>query len=346
MSSTKVFLRRRLALALSIVIVLGLGAIIAKDSVRAWYEVSSGADFAGPGSGETVVTVLPGETGEEIAKALVESGVTATFTPTYRALLAADGLFYPGDYRLKKGMNSMAAVEALLDGGNRIETRALIKEGYRASQIFQVLSETYGVPLSEFEAVKPSDLGLPRQAINLDGYLFPATYSFSSGDTALSMLKAMWQRMQQELETLGVPDSKYHEILNMAALVQREGRSSSQFSKMARTFYNRLDVGMLLQSDATVSYALGTSTYLTSAEQRANDNPWNTYKYVGLPRGPISAPGADAIRAAIDPEPGPWIFFCTVNLETGETEFNETLSGHERSVSKLRSWLRANPGWE
>ena len=346
MSSTKVFLRRRLALVLSIVIVLGLGAIIAKDSVRAWYEVSSGADFAGPGSGETVVTVLPGETGEEIAKALVESGVTATFTPTYRALLATDGLFYPGDYRLKKGMNSMAAVEALLDSGNRIETRALIKEGYRASQIFEVLSETYGVPVSEFVAVRPSDLGLPSQAVNLDGYLFPATYSFSSTDTALSMLQAMWLRTKQELAALGVPDEKIHETLTLAGLIQREGRSADDFAKMARTFMNRADVGMHLQSDATVSYGANSKTVSTTAAQRADDNPWNTYKYPGLPAGPISAPGAAAIKAALEPATGDWLFFCTVNLETGETEFNATYAGHQASVAKWQAWMRANPGWE
>ena len=346
MSSTKVFLRRRIALSLTVLLVLGVGAFVAKDPLRSWYEVATGADFSGPGTGTVVVTVEQGESGEEIARSLVSSGVTASFAPTYRALLGTNGIFYPGDFNLRKGMSAQLAVEALLDSSNRIEKTALIKEGYRATQIFEILSEKYGVPLADFEAVYPKDLGLPKDAVNLDGYLFPATYSFNSADTALSMLKAMWQRMQQELSALEVPSGRYHEILNMAALIQREGRSAEQFSKMARTFYNRLESGMLLQSDATVSYALGTNTYLTSAEQRANDNPWNTYKYTGLPLGPISAPGTEAIRAALNPEPGPWIFFCTINLETGETEFNQTLEGHERSVSKLRAWLRANPGWE
>lgn len=346
MSSTKVFLRRRLVVVLAIALVLGLGALAAKDSIRGWYEITTGADFAGDGEGTVIVTISEGESGEQIAQSLVSAGVTASFTPTYRALLATDGLFYPGDYGLNKGMNARLAVAALLDSGNRVETLALIKEGYRATQIFQVLHEKYGVPLSDFEAVRPSDLGLPSQALNLDGYLFPATYSFSSTDTALSMLKAMWQRMQQELDSLGVPASRIHETLTLAGLVQREGRNADDFAKMARTFQNRIDVGMHLQSDATVSYGVNSKTVSTTAAQRADDNPWNTYKYSGLPIGPISAPGSEAIRAALTPSVGDWLYFCTVNLESGETEFNETYSGHEVSVAKWRAWMRANPGWE
>ena len=346
MPSTKAFLRRRITVAIALVLILGIGLIASKDTLRSWYEITTGADYPGEGSGEVLVTVSKGESGEQIAQSLVSAGVTASFAPTYRALLATDGLFYPGDYRLKRSMNSKSAVDALLDSGNRVETRALIKEGYRVSQIFQVLSETYGVPVAEFEAVKPSDLGLPRQAINLDGYLFPATYSFSSTDTALSMLKAMWVRMQQELDSLGVPTGEIHETLTLAGLIQREGRSADDFSKMARTFLNRVDAGMHLQSDATVSYGVNSKTVSTTAAQRANDNPWNTYKYSGLPAGPISAPGAAAIKAALAPAAGDWLFFCTVNLETGETEFNATYAGHQRSVAKWRAWMKANPGWE
>jgi len=346
MPSTKVFLRRRIALAITILLVLGVGAFVAKDSVRSWYEVATGADFSGSGSKEVVVTVEPGESGEDIARSLVSAGVTASFAPTYRALLTTDGIFYPGDYSLKMEMSAQLAVEALQKSSNRIEITALIKEGYRSAQIFEILSARYGVPLADFEAVHPRDLGLPKEAVNLEGYLFPATYSFSSTDTALSMLKAMWQRMQQELDSLGVADPDVHKTLTLAGLVQREGRSTDDFAKMARTFLNRIDVGMHLQSDATVSYGVNSQTVSTTAAQRANDNPWNTYKYSGLPIGPISAPGTSAIKAALAPAAGDWLYFCTVNLETGETEFNATYAGHGVSVAKWRAWMRANPGWE
>lgn len=337
--------RRVVGLVLILAVLVGSGFVF-KDSIRSVVDVITGAEYSGTGTSAVVITIHAGETGEDVAKTLVAAGVTKSFSPTYREILRRNAEFFPGQYQLKTEMSSATAIELLLTGGTRVETKVLIKEGWRASQIFKALSKTYGVALADFEAVTPSDLGLPSSALNLDGYLFPATYAFVPGQSALSMLKAMHQRMQQELSDLGVSESKAHRVLTLAALVQREGRSSSDFSKMARVFLNRIDIGMHLQSDATVSYGVNSSTVSTTAAQRANDNPWNTYLHAGLPAGPISAPGRAAIEAALNPAAGDWLYFCTVNLETGETEFNATYAGHERSVAKWRAWMAANPGWK
>jgi UPF0755 protein len=152
--------------------------------------------------------------------------------------------------------------------------------------------------------------------------------------------------MQIELHKLGVSQAQEHDVLTLAALVQREGRSASDFAKMARVFINRIDAGMHLQSDATVSYGANSATVATTAEQRADDNPWNTYLHAGLPAGPISAPGSAAISAALNPAAGDWLYFCTINLETGETEFNATYFGHLRSVAKWQTWMAEHPGWK
>ena len=337
--------RRVVGLVLILAVLVG-GGFVLKDPIRSVVDVITGAEYSGTGTSAVVITIHAGETGEDVAKTLVAAGVTKSFSPTYREILRRNAEFFPGQYQLKTEMSSASAIELLLTGGTRVETKVLIKEGWRASQIFKALSKTYGVALADFEAVTPSDLGLPSSAFNLDGYLFPATYAFVPGQSALSMLKAMHQRMQQELSDLGVSESKAHRVLTLAALVQREGRSSSDFSKMARVFLNRIDIGMHLQSDATVSYGVNSSTVSTTAAQRANDNPWNTYLHAGLPAGPISAPGRAAIEAALNPAAGDWLYFCTVNLETGETEFNATYAGHERSVAKWRAWMAANPGWK
>ena len=337
--------RRVVGLVLILAVLVGSGFVF-KDSIRSVVDVITGAEYSGTGTSAVVITIHAGETGEDVAKTLVAAGVTKSFSPTYREILRRNAEFFPGQYQLKTEMSSATAIELLLTGGTRVETKVLIKEGWRASQIFKALSKTYGVALADFEAVTPSDLGLPSSALNLDGYLFPATYAFVPGQSALSMLKAMHQRMQQELSDLGVSESKAHRVLTLAALVQREGRSSSDFSKMARVFLNRIDIGMHLQSDATVSYGVNSNTVSTTAAQRANDNPWNTYLHAGLPAGPISAPGRAAIEAALNPAAGDWLYFCTVNLETGETEFNATYAGHERSVAKWRAWMAANPGWK
>jgi UPF0755 protein len=261
-------------------------------------------------------------------------------------VLRENATFFPGQYKLSLQMSSGSAINALVGGNTRVEKRVLIKEGWRATQIFAALSSAYGVPMADFEAIKPSDLSLPESALNLDGYLFPATYSFTPGQSAISMLRSMHERMQIELDKLGISRSQEHRVLTLAALVQREGRSANDFAKMARVFLNRIDSGMLLQSDATVSYGANSATVATTAEQRANDNPWNTYLHAGLPAGPISAPGSAALVAALNPADGTWLYFCTVNLETGETEFNATYAGHLKSVAKWQAWMADHPEWK
>ena len=338
--------RRRLIALVAIVLMVGIGLFAAKDTIRWGMDVVSGREFVGEGHGNALITIQPGDTGEQVAKALFEAGITASYSATYREILREEAAFFPGQYKLALGMSSGSAVSTLVKGGTRVEVKVLIKEGWRATQIFEALSKTYDVPLSTFSKVTTSDLDLPAEALNLDGYLFPATYSFTPGQSAISMLRAMHERMQIELDKLGVTKAQEHKVLTLAALVQREGRSANDFSKMARVFLNRISTGMRLQSDATVSYGANTATVATTAEQRANNNPWNTYLHDGLPAGPISAPGSAALTAALNPTVGDWLYFCTVNLETGETEFNATYAGHLKSVAKWQAWMAAHPGWK
>lgn len=335
-----------MALAAALLLLVGIGVTVGKDTIRWGLDVITGAEYLGNGLANVSIIVQPGDTGVEVANTLVEAGVTASYAATYREILKRNAEFYPGEYLLRKQMSSGSAVSALLSGAGRVETKVLIKEGWRASQIFKVLSSTYGVPIADFEAVTPKQLGLPAQALNLDGYLFPATYAFTPKQSAVSMLNAMHERMLQEIESLGIANSDVHRVLTLAALVQREGRSSQDFAKMARVFLNRIDSGMHLQSDATVSYGVGSNTVSTTAAQRADDNPWNTYLHAGLPVGPISAPGRAAIQAALNPASGNWLFFCTINLETGETEFTATYAEHLKSVAKWQAWMAAHPDWK
>ena len=110
-------------------------------------------------------------------------------------------------------------------------------------------------------------------------------------------------------------------------------------AKVARVIYNRLseagETDFKLQLDATVNYAHGENLgATTTAEERQIDSPYNTYRYPGLPPGPISAPGEEAIEAATHPADGPWFFFVTVNLRTGETKFAETFAEHQVNVEE------------
>lgn len=339
------FKRRRIVVLASVLVLIVALGYFNRSAIRQVFDVSLGNEYSSQSSETVDFTIKTGDSGTTIAENLVAAGVTKSFSSTYKVIVAKNPTFYPGVYRLNLQMKTIDVLAALENPASQIDTTILIKEGTRASTIFKMLSEKYGTPISDFESVTPNDLELPAEALNLDGYLFPAKYQFDPEQSAISILRTMYQRMQVEIRKAGIPAKDVHRVLTLASVIQREGRYTPDFYKISRVFQNRLDVGMALQSDATVSYGADSISYTTTAAQRADDNPWNTYKYTGLPKGPISAPGALAIDAALHPAVGTWIFFCTVNLETGETEFSTTLAEHERSVSKWRNWMLENPGW-
>jgi UPF0755 protein len=210
-----------------------------------------------------------------------------------------------------------------------------------------LLSEATKIPVSEFEneAKNFSDFGVPSQAPSLEGYLFPATYNLDPSYSAREILNVLVTRTKEQLREDGVAEKDWHRVLTLASVIQREARFEQDFYKVSRVFTNRLDVSMPLQSDATVSYGVGGNTFQTSSADRADPNPYNTYKYPGLPIGPISGVGALAIDAALNPVSGSWLYFVSVNLETGETVFSETYAQHQAAVEVWRKWLLENPEW-
>jgi UPF0755 protein len=343
------FARRRLIAILSIgAIILGAVAFANRSAIRSGFDQLIGNDYQGEGYSSVLVDIQPGDTGETIANSLVEMGVVKNFRTIYKLILEANPKFYPGTYKLRLHMSAQAALEALLDPNGSVTNRILIKEGLRANVILDKLAAETGISRSEFSAAakQRAAIGLPADAVSIEGYLFPATYTFSPKATAVDILKTMIGRMQQELDKFGVSAKDRHRILTLASIVQKEARQEPDFYKVSRVFLNRIKIGMHLQSDATVSYGVDGNTVSTSAADRANNNGFNTYLHAGLPVGPISSPGAVAIDAALHPAAGSWLFFCAVNLETGETVFSTTLAEHEKAVAQWRAWMKEHPGYE
>jgi UPF0755 protein len=307
-----------------------------------------GNDYQGQGYSSILFEVKPGDTGESIANSLVDQGVVKNFRTVYKLILDENPNFYPGTYKLRLHMSSQAALDALVDPSSSVTNRILIKEGLRASVVLDVLSKETGIARSQFRdaANQREAIGLPSDAVSVEGYLYPATYTFAPNASAVSILKTMISRTQQELDRFGVTDADRHRILTMASVIQAEARLEPDFYKVSRVFYNRIKSGMHLQSDATVSYGVNGNTVSTSAADRADNNGFNTYLHPGLPIGPISSPGSLAIDAALNPVDGTWLFFCAINLETGETVFSTTYAEHGRAVSLWRAWMKENPGYE
>ena len=319
-----------------------------EDKVRAVMGWELPIDYTGTGNGtEVTVVINAGDIGEDVAHTLADAGVTMTFEAFYQLLLAQDPAptFQPGTYALQEEMSASSALAALEDPENRVVSHVLIKEGTKLPAALQLLADGTGIDIADFEtaAVDLAGLGIPAEAPSLEGYLFPATYTFDPGLTAHDVLQKLVNRTFESLDAYGVPVADRHRILTIASLAQKEARIEGDFYKVTRVVQNRLDANMKLEFDSTAHYgAESQGSVWSSAEERADDNPYNTYFHTGLPIGPIGAPGDTAIDAAMHPADGSWLYFVAVNLATGETEFNTTLSDHNKSVAKLRAWCKTD----
>jgi UPF0755 protein len=325
-----------------------------EDKIREVMGWEEPKDFeAGLAHGEALVTIAEGDVPTTISQSLFKAGVTKTSGAFYDMLIETqqNPTFYPGVYKLQRQMTASAALEALKDEKNKLENSALLREGLTVDQILPILADSLSIPLEDFQAAvaKPSDYGV--SAKSLEGWLFPAMYEFDPGVTAKDVIKRMVDQTVKALDDAGVPAADRQRVLTVASIIQREARFEDDFYKVSRVIENRLNPDNqetfgLLQMDSTAQYGYGEmhdGTVSSSAAALADDNPWNTYKHPGLPVGPISNPGADAIDAAMHPADGPWLYFVTVNLDTGETVFTKTLAQHNKAVKQWQNWCKANP---
>jgi UPF0755 protein len=295
------------------------------------------------------IRVSQGETLTAIGQTMVDKDVIASVRPFVKAAEAdpnATGIA-PGIYGLRRHMSGKSALQLLLEPSSRLVSRVTLPEGLTGKQILQRLAQGTGVPIDQLQAAAAdtANLGLPAYANgSLEGFLFPATYDFEPGTTPQKMLQTMVARTVQTLDDLKIPAEQRLSVLTEASIVQAEAGSTEDMPKVARVLDNRLTAGMPLQLDTTVNYANGKSGLTTSPEDRKNPSPYNTYLHTGLPPGPISNPGEDALRAVLSPAQGAWLYFVVVNPDTGETRFADTAEEHQANVALFQQWLREHPG--
>jgi UPF0755 protein len=336
--------------AIAILIISGTGVWLVWNEygtrVINYFAEEEVADFEGGGAQPAIeIVVNPGDIGETVARTLAAEGVTASFEAVYEILLRdATITFQPGTYRLLTGMSAESAIAALRDPSNRVQIQFVIPEGVTLQRALEIIADSASLPLDDLVAAAsdPAVFGANPPNGSLEGYLFPATYTFEPGTEATDIVARMVDEMRARLAAAGVAEENWHEILTMASLIQREARFEEDFYKVSRVFTNRLEVNMALQSDATVTYWTGNYDQVgTSDADRADENnPYNTYVYPGLPPGPISLPGELAIEAALSPAEGEWLYFVAVDLRTGETVFSETYQQHLRAVEQWLAWCR------
>lgn len=330
--------------------ILILGLVIAMV-VIAWRLVagdSAPTDYPGPGAGEVTVVVDRGATLTEIGQALQESGVVLTAEAFVEATANDErsATLGPGSYSLLREMRAADALALMLSPQSRKENRLVLPEGLRMTQTFELAAEVTGLPITDFENVaeNPDDVGLPGWADNsLEGFLFPATYDLVGDENARQVVRTLVGRFDQAAATTNLAARARemgrdpYEILIIASLIEAEVLPSD-FPKAAAVVYNRLEAGMPLQFDSTVSYALGITELLLSKEQLGTDSPYNTYEVTGLPPTPINSPGEAAIEAALSPAKAKWLYFVTVDPVSRETKFARS---YERFL-KLKRQFQQN----
>jgi UPF0755 protein len=259
----------------------------------------------------------------------------------------ADSKLMAGMYYLSPGMSSREILETLLQGTEPEVVRITIPEGYTVEQIVNTLvnnglgtEKEYYKVMASFSAKDYAFLaGIPNGKNRLEGFLFPDTYFFDKNAKARDVVDRFLERFSREL----TPETKnkleemdlsiYHWLIH-ASIVEREAQKQEERPVIAGVFANRLRIGMPLQSCATVQYVLGEAKPVLSIEDTKIDSPYNTYKYPGLPPGPISNPGHASLQAVLYPEKTDYLYF--VAKQDGSHAFAVTYQQHLNNVAKYQ----------
>jgi UPF0755 protein len=304
--------------------------------------------------GETIiVSIQEGESAQEVAEKLEDEGIISSGL-LFRVLVALQGYedkLVAGDYEFDGGTPTLEVVERIRHG----QTAPLvvtIREGLRAEEIAELMEDKKVLSAEDFlEAIKSwyefSFLYTKPYWATLEGYLFPDTYFFSRNMTGeevvQQILENFHQRVDDELrQEAAVAGLSMHTVLILASIVEREAQVPDERPVIAGVFLKRLRRGMPLEADPTVQYALGNDPAsvarygywkeeLTQADLEV-DSAYNTYRYAGLPRGPICNPGLDSITAVIRPAETNYLYF--VARADGSHVFAETLEEHLSNIER------------
>ena len=321
-------------------------ALLLVLGARVWWRVETEAPIGGP---VAEVTIAQGATTRAVAEKLAAAGLVKR--PWSFALLVRlrgdEARIKAGRYRFE-GPYSLLDIERKLVEGEVERREVTFPEGRNMFEMAEIVEKT-GLTKDGFLAAAkdPSAISdLDPEARTLEGYLFPETYDIKDGSTE-SALTAEMVRVARGVfdeiglvpsgrEVLGVPLT-LRQIVTLASIVELETATPAERPRIAGVFLNRLRVSMRLQTDPTVIYALkleGTYRGNIRKVDLSNESPYNTYRFAGLPPGPIGSPGRSALKAVLEPETTDAVYFVSRN--DGTHVFSKTLRDHERAVDEYQ----------
>jgi UPF0755 protein len=293
--------------------------------------------------GPLVVMIPPHEGLLGIANRLLEAQVIRSRVAFVAGTLVrgAPRHLKAGEYEVPRDANAWAII-ALLESGRVRQHAILHPEGATVAELARALEAERLADVDAVTRVAADRKFLDAHGIegpSVEGYLFPDTYQFVRGMTAEEMLGKMVQRMRTKLtpeiraraRDMGLST---HQLLTLASIIEREAIVKDEQRVVAAVFWNRLKIGMPLQADPTVQYAVAKERRALSRADLAVDHPYNTYVRSGLPPGPIASPGLGAIDAALDPAPVKYLYF--VASDDQRHHFSTTVQEHNAAVTRYR----------
>ena len=348
--------RRHWLTSIVIVITLAVAGVVGYKAIGIMRDVQKqtthAQDYTGDGKGEVTVTIPEGASGLDIGDILKDKGVVASGKAFANAVKhnPKGSNIQPGTYKLKKEMSAGAALQALLDPETKSDHTLTVSAGNTKEMIKDRLKQVSSFTDEQIQAAyaDTTAIGLPAEAGgNVEGWLAPGTYDVTENATPTDLVKQMVARTIAQLNELKVPKESYHTVLTKASIVEREV-PPKYYGQVARVIENRLtqvdgETQGYLQMDSTVLYGLGRSGGIPKGEETTDaSNQYSTYAHPGLPPGPIGSPSQDAIKAVVNPPAGSWLYFVTVDLDTGETLFSSTSAEQETNKKKLHDYCEKN----
>ncbi|WP_302652327.1 endolytic transglycosylase MltG [uncultured Clostridium sp.] len=280
---------------------------------------------------EEIVEVAEGDSFYGILDKLSEEGKIKNkfLVKLYLKICGIKPEVLEGTYKLNKSMTLNEFVNLLTDS-NKDKVYITIPEGYAIDDIAEKLEENNICNSKEFiDSVKNYELpkyisNNPNKRYNLEGFLFPDTYSFNKNENADFIIKTMlnrfekvWQEIVEDLN-ISIPEEEIEKKVNVASMIEKEAVVDSERSFISSVIYNRIAIGMPLQIDATVIYSYGYHIEKMYEKYLEIDSPYNTYMYYGLPIGPISNPGRASLMAALKPKETDYLYYL---LESENTHY-------------------------
>jgi UPF0755 protein len=309
-----------------------------------WLQSRLAQPYRGFSTPDVFVELPPGSSVSGIAARLAANGVV-TDPLTFRLAARFSGVerkLQAGEYRFAEAASALDVVRRIADGDVFVQPLTF-PEGKTIREMSEIFEATGLGTAADFRlAAEDTSLvaDLDPSARSLEGYLFPDTYALARGSGGAGAVKAMVDRFSHELTSelrgeLQQSGMTLREVVTLASIVEKETGASSERPKVAAVYRNRLRIGMPLQCDPTVIYAL-----MLSGKWRGNltrehlqlNSPYNTYRFPGLPPGPIASPGRASIEAVLRPADVPYLYFVSRN--DGTHVFASTLAEHNRNVQQ------------